>query len=109
MARWPTWRQKAITFARLGYAPNAAQAPIHQCDARMIVVAGGERAGKSTFAGHEVIARVPWCNRVGFVAQEYDKARPEFQYTVEGLTALGAMGHTSVPRRGQWAGYSLTA
>ena len=108
MGRWPTWRQKAVTFERLEYEPNVAQLPIHRCNARAIVVAGAERAGKSRTAGTEVVARMPWCKRVGFVAQEYDKARAEFVYVLDALTELGAMGHSSTPRRGQWAGESLT-
>lgn len=108
MGRWPTLRQKAVTFARLGYAPTEMQARIHESQARVIQVVGGERAGKSFTVSMEAVARVPWCRRIGLVADEYDEARKEFTYMAEALTSLGAMGHSSTPRRGQWYGQSLT-
>jgi hypothetical protein len=106
--RWPNWQQKQATFQRVNYAPHSAQVPIHQSDARVIVVAGAERAGKSLFAGNEVTARTPWCERIGFAAQDYFKARPEWKYTVEALESLGAMANTSAPRQGQWFGQTRT-
>lgn len=108
MGRWPSWEQKQATFRRLNYEPHAAQVPIHQSGARVIVVAGGERAGKSRFAGMEVAARIPWCDRVAYAAQEYDKARPEWKYTVDALDALGAMVASHTPRVGAWFGHTRT-
>ena len=108
MGRWPTWRQKLATFNRLSYVPHSAQIPIHQCDARVVVVVGAERAGKSLFAGNEVTARAPWCERVGFTGQDYVKARAEWKYTVDALTSLGAISYTSMPHQGQWVAQART-
>lgn len=106
--RWPTWRQKQATFRRLGYKPHEKQLPIHKSKARTIVVAGGERAGKSHFAGMEVTARVLWCDRIAFVAQTYEKTRPEMYYTINALKTLGALEAERTPTIGPWHATTLT-
>jgi hypothetical protein len=108
MGRWPSWEQKQATFRLIGHDPHEKQEPIHKADARVIVVAGGERAGKSRFAGMEVVSRIPWSNRVGFVGQSFDKARPEMAYTMEALTELGALESRSTPKIGQWIATTAT-
>lgn len=108
MPGWPTLRHKEIIFAALGYQPNAAQLPIHASKARVIDVVGAERAGKSTVSSNEVIARMLSCQRVAFVADEYDHSRKEWSYVAEGLSRLGMMAPgASAPKRGAWIGKSI--
>lgn len=106
--RWPTWKQKRVTWQAVGYRPNGAQVPIHRSAARVVQVVGGERAGKSRVTAMEALARLPWCDRIGLVADEYDESRAEWQYIADGLATLGALGQTSTPRHGSWWGKSRT-
>lgn len=96
--RWPTTKQKARIFQQVGYEPHSAQWPVHQSKARVLLAAGGERAGKSRVSAAEVLARTPWCykaNRVALVSGEYDETRAEAEtvqerelYTLEDVLAL---------------------
>ncbi len=108
MSRWPSWKQKRALWRRVGYAPHELQTPIHKSGARIIAVSGGERAGKSQFTGMELFACVPWCERIVIASDEYDEGRKEFSYLTDALVKIGALGHTSTPRRGAWYAYSLT-
>jgi len=107
MKQWPTLAHKDVIFSHLGYVPHPEQWAIHKSKARVILVLGGERAGKSQVAGNEVTARILTSDRVAFVGQEFTQARKEWTYTADNLTALGMMGHSSVPRYGQWYGRSI--
>jgi len=100
--RWPTWRQKKRVFDALGYKPQGRQLEAHRSKARIILVAGGERAGKSRFTAMEIMARLPWCKRVALAAQEYDETRAEAQYIHDALERLGALAGVSMPRVGKW-------
>ena len=106
MSRWPKWSQKKITFDLLGYDPHDGQIPYHQSDARVLIVVGGERAGKSAGTEKEIIARWPWCTRgkrIGIAAQEYDETRREMEYLAEDLAELGALqGQPTMPKAGKW-------
>lgn len=100
--RWPTWRQKQATFRRLGYDPHEGQVLAHRCEGRVVLVAGAERAGKSEWVGKEIVARLPWCDKVAICAQEYDESRAEAGYVIEGLERLGALTNRSTPKVGKW-------
>jgi len=103
--RWPTWKQKKIVFDALGYGPHAGQVPYHQSDARLLVVVGGERAGKSEGTEKEIISRWFWCKgkRIGFAAQKYDGTRREMEYLAQDLKTLGMLeGTPTMPKSGKW-------
>ena len=103
--RWPTWKQKKIVFDALGYGPHAGQVPYHQSDARLLVVVGGERAGKSEGTEKEIISRWFWCKgkRIGFAAQKYDGTRREMEYLAQYLKTLGMLeGTPTMPKSGKW-------
>jgi hypothetical protein len=68
----------------------------------VVLVAGGERSGKSEWLAEEVVARVPWCERVAVAAEEYDESRKEMEYILARLGTLGAVESSSTPMRGQW-------
>jgi len=106
MARWPNFKQKQLIFSKIGYEPHSAQLPVHQSRARVLLIAGGERAGKSKVAAAEAIARTPWCTkgpRVALTGQEYDHTRAEAEYLIADLDRLGLLAGTpSTPRQGKW-------
>ena len=108
--RWPTARQKEITFRRVGYEPFPLQALVHRSQADLLQVVGAEGGGKSRVAASEVLACVPWCKLVYLVGQSYTNTHPEFDYLVEGLLGLGAlrMKDVSRPKHGSWQLTTLT-
>ena len=101
MARWPSWGQKGRTFERLGYAPHEGQLAAHLSGAKVPTVVGAERGGKTRWTGMEIVARMPWCERVAVVAEEYDECEPEMRVVYEGLRALGAVARASMPQTGK--------
>lgn len=96
--------------ADLGYEPSPTQAAIHADPHRFKLVAGGERAGKSYSASHELRRRYPE-DAVSFgtlkllywlVGPDYEQARAEFGYCVAWATEAGAIasGGLSMPAQG---------
>ena len=67
-----------------------------------MLVAGGERSGKSRWTGSEILGRLPWCSRVAIAAQEYDESRAEMEYVINGLQTLGGLQRKSTPQHGKW-------
>lgn len=57
---------------------------------RLQLLAGGERAGKSFESGLYLASRVPFGELYWIVADNYELARPEFDYTVDFLFKAGA-------------------
>lgn len=75
-------------------------------EARLILVAGGERAGKSWVSGLFGATRTPFGRLFWIVAADYELARPEFTYWVEHLKTLGAIRSDrdiSMPKMGSWS------
>ena len=94
-----------MTWEKLGYQPHKGQETASRSEARVVVVAGAERGGKSQWAGNEVVARYPWCTRAGRIAvaaDEYDECHAEMEYIIEGLRKLGALVGASRPQQGKW-------
>ncbi|MBP8125824.1 MAG: hypothetical protein KAZ26_24465 [Caldilineaceae bacterium] len=105
VARLPTYAQKEIMWKAVGYTPNPTQRAFHKAMARRLLVAGGERGGKSFSVGHEVYARLPWSPLVWLIGPDYEQARPEFGYILEDLLAVDAIESVrdvSQPRVGPW-------
>jgi len=106
MSRWPTLAQKLQIFEQVAYAPHGSQLPVHACESKVLLIAGGERAGKSRVSAAEVLSRVPWCyhsGNIAVVAQEYDETRAECEYLIEDLTLCGWLrGTPSQPKQGKW-------
>jgi len=105
--RWPSVAQKKRIFQEVGYQPSDAQWPVHKSKAQVLLVAGGERAGKSRVVAAEVLARTPWCYRAGqvaIVAQEYDQSRSECEYLIGDFERLQWLARApSLPRQGTWS------
>ena len=105
-SRWPNIQQKLRIFEQVGYTPHGSQLPVHTSESKVLLIAGGERAGKSQVSSCEVLARSPWCYRSGniaIVAQEYDETRSECEYLIDYFNELHWLtGKPSQPRQGKW-------
>ena len=89
---------------QLGVVPYDEEYKILTCEARKILVAGGERAGKSWTASLYATCRVPFGSLYWLVGPDYEQARPEFNYMVDQLGRLGAIDGAravSAPRIGK--------
>ena len=84
-------------WARVGYRPYAEQRTAHNSEARIRLIAGGERAGKSRSAAMEVAGRFLEGQLYWLVGPDYDLCRPEFTYLVESLESLDAIETLSTP------------
>ncbi len=89
-----------------GYKPNANQWPAHLDPARVKLVAGGERGGKSRFAAEEMVTWIVaqpdglfWA-----VGPDYEQGHQEFRYIEASLRKLGLLVERSVskPKVGMW-------
>lgn len=109
-----TLEQKRQVWAVCGYEPYEQQLRAHASEARVKLVAGGERAGKSRWTAAEIVPllvpnpldlvtqetvkRV----RIAIAAQSYDESRVEFEYLIEDLEALGLLREKAIPKVGKW-------
>ena len=95
---------KRIAWRERGYTPNPAQEPIHASIARLLCIAGGWRAGKSLTSAEEA---APWLIVSGpgtvfwIVGPDYDQARAEFKYLVDGYDGSGLIIRVSMPQNGR--------
>ena len=84
-------------WARVGYAPYAEQRAAHDSKARIRLIAGGERAGKSRSAAMELVGRFLEGQLYWLVGPDYDLCRPEFAYLIEALESLDAIETLAAP------------
>ena len=91
--------RKAI-FEQIGYKPTTLQWPIHLSSARIKLVAGGERGGKSVVGSKEAVLAAPQSELIWVVGPEYDIARTEFEYILDDLQNLKLVKDASFPRHG---------
>jgi hypothetical protein len=75
----------------LGHDPHELQWPVLKDQRRLILIAGGERGGKSWVSGEFGTLRTPYGDRFWIVGPDYELARPEFNYWIQNLLALGAI------------------
>lgn len=95
------WPQ--LPWGALGYVPNAAQKPIVTDDARIILICGGERSGKSYTTAAMFLKRcmVP-DGRFWIIGPDYEHSRKEFEYIEYSLEKLGFISKCSKPMEGTW-------
>lgn len=95
---WP-----ALPWGSLGYFPNAAQKPIVDDDARIVLICGGERSGKSFTTAAMFLRRclVP-DGRFWIIGPDYEHSRKEFEYIEYSLDKLGFISSCSKPMEGTW-------
>jgi len=90
-----------------GYKPSKEQYDAHTSGSRNVLVAGGERGGKSKFTAEEVASWLVLCKEgdlIWFVGPDYELARPEFEHLLEGYAGTGLIDKESIqmPAQGQW-------
>jgi hypothetical protein len=77
-------------FQMLGYTPHEGQAAFHRSTARFKVLIAGARFGKSLAAARDHLAEILAGDTEGWlVGPTFGLTRPEFDYMLEGLLALG--------------------
>jgi hypothetical protein len=69
--------------------PTPEQAKILYCPNREILVAGGERGGKSKVAATFLSTRLPYGKLYWLVAGDYNRTRAEFDYICADLDSMG--------------------
>ena len=91
------WTVREALWRRVGYAPSAEQRQAHDSPARLRLIAGGERAGKSRSAAMELFGRCLEGRLYWLVGPDYELCRPEFRYLAEAFGAIGAVDSLSFP------------
>ncbi len=95
-------------YSRVGYEPWPTQREVLSCEARQILLVGGEQGGKSLVASKHLLRKFPEdLNRVGegesllywLVAADYERTRAEFEYLVEDFTKLFGVGVVRASKR----------
>lgn len=80
--------------------------PFHAARIRRILVAGGERAGKSFSVAKELLARLPFGRLFWILGPDYEQTRAEFGYLLDDLLQMDAIHNVqhdvSTPRVGPW-------
>lgn len=84
-----TQEQILAIFKRIDYIPTPLQEPIHFSEARIRLIAGGERAGKSKLSANDATARMFVSPLMWYVAADYERTKAEFDYTCDNLDKMG--------------------
>ncbi len=88
-------------FRALEYVPTGKeQWAIHNSDARIKLIAGGERGGKSFTGAKEAVLAAPLSELIWIVGPEFDIARTEFEYCLNDFNKQGMVGGVSFPKQG---------
>jgi len=94
-------------WSHTGYGPTAAQQPVHDSAARIRLVSGGERAGKSRLAAEELATWLALRPADGpglywIVGPDYEQARPEMRHLIPAIEKCGMLDQKalSMPRNG---------
>jgi hypothetical protein len=99
--RLAIWSMVKVPSAGIedGYVPLKPAETIHFHPARLKLVAGAARVGKSLLAAMEGLVWTPYSNLLWFVGPDYNQTRPEFIYLMEALRSLGWLveGSVSMP------------
>jgi len=85
----PNKQQIDLVLKAIGIIPTPAQEPIIYSQQRQLLVAGGERSGKSESAANYLTTRLPFGRLYWLVASNYNLTRPEYDYTCRNLEKLG--------------------
>lgn len=103
---------KQVVWNAANYLPNPLALQAHDAPNRVVMVAGGERAGKSFSAAMEALPHALLPKSLGWiVGPTYDLARPEFGYVADALSnmrGLNLLADLSFPRQGAAALKTIT-
>ena len=89
-------------FKQIGYEPTEAQKPVHESDAKVKLVAGGWRGGKSVTGSKEAALLAPRATLGWLVGATYEIPRNnEFKFIMEDMQKLSLLTkNVSYPERG---------
>lgn len=92
----------ALCWEIAGYNPSPEQEAFHNSQARLRLVAGGVRAGKSFSTARECDKHTLAQDGLGWlVGPDYEQCRPEFEYLLSIYSQLGVVQpNVSFPSRG---------
>ena len=93
----PTMEERLHLWRLAGYHPSPIQWEAHTNPARLKLIAGGERGGKSYSAAMELISRHHLGELYWLIGPDYNLTRPEFKYLVEFFQKIGAIEDLSMP------------
>lgn len=93
----PSLEERLHLWRLAGYHPSNEQFLAHMSPARLKLVAGGERGGKSFSAAMELIARYHLGELFWLVAIDYNLCRPEFKYLLAFFQKIDAVESYSLP------------
>lgn len=80
---------------------SRGQQEIHDCPARLVMVTGGVRAGKSQFLAMELLREIFVDNGlIWLVGPDYEQAKGEFDYMYAPLKALSLIADEGIPEKG---------
>ena len=88
-------------WRRAGYLPSPEQLAAHDSKARIRLIGGGERAGKSRSAAMELFGRFLSGRLYWLIGPDYELCRPEFRYLVEAFARIDAIESLSFPSSDQ--------
>ncbi|MBI2756197.1 MAG: hypothetical protein HYX52_05745 [Chloroflexi bacterium] len=72
-------------------------------EARILLVAGGERAGKSELTADYGYSLFPWSSLIWILGPDYEQARHEFRYIYRNADAIGGVVSANMPNGpGPW-------
>ena len=84
----------------LGFKPTPPEEEIlSDTESRIIIVAGGERGGKSKTGAEWILENPPW-DLIWLIGEEYDVPRTEFEYLKDGFDKLRQIKSVSFPQQG---------
>lgn len=100
--------ERAVFFKTVAYKPTKLQEGIFASDARVKLISGGERGGKSR-TGAEFLASEAAVDSglYWIVGPDYEQAKPEFLYIYADMQKLGAVETVSMPEKGGWSMHLL--
>lgn len=99
----PNRAQRQFIWKQIGYTPYPLQAPpLMDETSRVILVTGGERAGKSRLMSALGTSCLLFSNLIWIVGPDFQQARPEFEYMMLDAVKLGAASEKdiSMPKEG---------
>ena len=98
------WYNSRRLLRAMGYTPSEVQDEVLRCKNRIILLSGGEQAGKSMVASMYLLTRMPYGELYWMVGDDYEQNHKEFTYVVDGLAQVNAVRERdiSMPKRGAW-------
>ena len=86
---------QCLLYDKLGFKATPGQVPILEDESRLILIAGGERSGKSLVTEKKALPKLFEGQLYWLVGKEYNEVRAEFGYFVKDFAELGILKKAS--------------